>query len=630
MSDRVEEERPLQRCINDLISIVALPALWSGREPRQIVANALEAAVGILRLDLAYLCQIDMVDGPPVEMVRSGAGQIHPDRLQDVTHALGREAARSAQASVKVIPNPAGAGEISIATFPLGLHQIGVLIAGSQRADFPTQIESLLLRVMGNQVAIGLQEAWRQTEQRRRAEDLERRVADRTTQLSSANAELTREMARRNHSEAELVALKDRLGIELAAMTRLHDLSTRLLASSELQPILDEVLSATITLQNADLGNVRLYNPQTRTLQLFAQRGFQPDFVTQFGEVDENSVTSSGRALRLRERVIIEDVQTDPLYEPYREVASRAGYRAQQSTPLFSRGGEVLGMITTHFHKSHRPSGYELQMTDLYALQAAEIIELKRAEDTVRRTREELVHVSRVTTMGELTASIAHEINQPLAAVVANAGACRRWLSMDNPHIEEACAALGRISRDANRASEVISGIRAFLKRGENARSIVAVEDVIHDVTQLVQGEARDKDVALIVSPAEDLPPVRVDRVQLQQVLLNLCINAIEAMGPIRERVRTLEVSSAADGLSEVRIAVCDCGPGLDPEHRDRIFDAFYTTKPGGMGMGLAISRSIINAHGGRLWATPNEGPGETFQFTLPVAGNPEHAMPVH
>jgi signal transduction histidine kinase len=225
--------------------------------------------------------------------------------------------------------------------------------------------------------------------------------------------------------------------------------------------------------------------------------------------------------------------------------------------------------------------------------------------------------------MGELAASIAHEVNQPLAAVVANGHACARWLAAKPPNLQEANDAVQRIVRDANRASEVTSRIRTFLKRGTPQRMELDLGEVVHEAIGMVQGEARARNVSLRVEAAADLPPVVADRVALQQVILNLVMNAIEAMSAVEERDRVVEVGADKHGADAVRVAVRDSGVGLDPKRRNRIFDAFYTTKPEGMGMGLAISRSIVETHGGRLWATANEIAGETFQFTLPLAARP-------
>jgi PAS domain S-box-containing protein len=241
---------------------------------------------------------------------------------------------------------------------------------------------------------------------------------------------------------------------------------------------------------------------------------------------------------------------------------------------------------------------------------------LRQAEQAVNQARAELAHVNRAMTMGELTASIAHELNQPLAAVVTNANACERWLAAPMPNIEEANDSLRRITRDAMRASEVISRIRGLLTRRSSPKTLLRIDEVVRDVSLLVQTEARAKNVQVQIISAQELPAIVADRVQLQQVILNLVMNAIEAMSAV-EGVRSLEVRAQAYAEG-VQISVHDSGTGVDPRIAHRIFDAFFTTKTDGMGMGLAISRSIIEAHGGRLWASSSGGPGATFQFTLP------------
>jgi PAS domain S-box-containing protein len=250
-----------------------------------------------------------------------------------------------------------------------------------------------------------------------------------------------------------------------------------------------------------------------------------------------------------------------------------------------------------------------------------DITERKRAEEALRQTQAALAHLSRVMTMGELTASIAHEVNQPLAGVITNGNACLRWLAREAPDLEEARAAVERIIRDGNRASEVIRRIRALAKKTDPQTAWLDVNDVIHEVGALVQSEVRKHRVLLRMALSTALPPLLGDRVQLQQVVLNLIINGIEAMSSVADRPRELLIQSGTQGSSGIFVAVRDSGIGLDPQHLARLFDAFFTTKPGGMGMGLSISRTIIEAHGGQLWATPNEGHGATFRFTLPTGG---------
>lgn len=808
------------------------------------------------------------------------------------------------------------------------------------------------------------------------------------------------DVTERKKAREELVLLKDELAAELAAMTRLHEWSTRLMASAELEPLLEEILHAVIELQNADLGNVQLYNPQSRTLQIVAQHGFRPDFLDQFREVRDDSAPC-GQALSRGSRIIVEDIQTDAAFEPHRQIAASAGFRAAQSTPLFGRSGQPLGVISTHFRFPHRPSERELRLTDLYARQAAEMVEIKQAEarlreyekvvenleemivvvdreyryvlanraflsyralereqligrssremlnegvfDTVIKekldecfqgkvvkyelrykypelgereifisyfpiegptgveqaacviqditerkqaeaalqrseaeakaraeelaaildavpgmalisrdprggkitgsrvayellrlpyganisksapegeqplnfrivkdghelapcdlpvqkaaatgqevreseitlvfddgtvrdmfgnaapllndegvvrgavgvfvdiserkraerslrlfrmlvdqsndaievvdpetlrfidindracinlgyTREELlamkVHdvdpnvdeslhakifeelrasgsaiveslhrrkdgstfpveisikqvqldrtyivsvarditerkraeqafqesqaaltrVARIATMGELTASIAHEINQPLAAMATNASASLHWLAIQPPNLAEARQAMVGAMQEANRASSVVSRIRTLLTKASPELRPLDVNEVIREVLALTHNELVTTGVALHTDLASDIPTVLGDRVQLQQVILNLIMNAIDAMTVNNDRPRRLLIKSARDAEG-VLVRVEDSGRGISAEELPRIFDSFYTTKPQGIGMGLSISRSIVEAHGGRLWATPGSAHGAVFQLILP------------
>jgi C4-dicarboxylate-specific signal transduction histidine kinase len=249
----------------------------------------------------------------------------------------------------------------------------------------------------------------------------------------------------------------------------------------------------------------------------------------------------------------------------------------------------------------------------------AEIAERMRAEEGLRKTRAELEHVTRVLTMGEIVASIAHEINQPLAGVVTNAGACLRWLDGEAPNLDEARDAARRIVRDGTRAGDVITQLRGLLKKTEPEKARLDVNHVIEDAITLVQREARTHEVSLAFEPAAGLPAVTADRIQLQQVVLNLALNAIEAMsaspGP-----RSLRISTCRREPDEVEVAVEDSGPGIAAADLERIFDAFFTTKAGGLGMGLSISRSIVDGHGGRLRAIHLPGGGARFSFTLPAS----------
>lgn len=271
----------------------------------------------------------------------------------------------------------------------------------------------------------------------------------------------------------------------------------------------------------------------------------------------------------------------------------------ESGIPRYTPGGEFAGYI-----------GCNIDITDR-----------KRAEEErekLRQLQADLAHVNRVTTMGELTASLAHEIKQPISAALTNANTCLRWLDRDEPDVEEARGAVSRIIKDVTRASEIISRIRLLFKKGELQRELVGVNEVIREMIVLLGNEAERYSILINTALAPDLPNVWADRVQLQQVLLNLMLNGIEAMNE-RSVAAELTIKSQRSPDDQVLISVSDNGVGLPLEQVNNVFDAFFTTKPQGSGMGLSISRSIVELHGGQLWAVANSDRGATFFFTLPI-----------
>ena len=256
-----------------------------------------------------------------------------------------------------------------------------------------------------------------------------------------------------------------------------------------------------------------------------------------------------------------------------------------------------------------------------------DITERKRAEETLREkehalqnVRTELARVSRLTTLGEMTTSIAHEVSQPIGAMVTSAGACARWLAADPPAFAEARGALDNIVADGKRAREVIGRIRALTKRQAPRKELLDINLKIAEVLALTEHELRSHDIVLRTQLDKSVPRIAGDRVQLQQVILNLIVNAMDAMSGADDRARELTIVSGWDGTNAVVVEVRDSGTGLDAQSAERLFEAFYTTKAEGIGIGLSISRSIVEAHGGRLWAASNEPHGAVFRFSLPVA----------
>ena len=251
-----------------------------------------------------------------------------------------------------------------------------------------------------------------------------------------------------------------------------------------------------------------------------------------------------------------------------------------------------------------------------------------RAEETASRAQAELARLSRLISAGQFASWITHEVNQPISAIVTNGEATLRWLAKDIPNLPEAQAAILCIIRDAHRAGAVISGTRAMLARDKPDFFDVDLNEILQDVILLTQGERTRSRVIVRTTLFPDLPLVKGDRIQLQQVILNLMLNGIDAMRPVHNRRRVLQIRSGVAASGDVMVAVEDCGVGIDPADIDRLFDHFFTTKADGLGLGLPISRSIVTAHGGRLWASPASVRGAVFQFTIPRSTGPTQEQP--
>jgi PAS domain S-box-containing protein len=843
------EIKRLQSCINDLISVLALPAIWSGSESSQILGTLLDVLLTMLRLDFAYARLSDAGDGPPIEVLRLGDHRHSSVQPRQFGQALDRWLTGNQTGARCVVPDPVGEGEVSIASFSLGLqHEGGVLVAGSRRADFPTEVERLLLRVAANQAGIGLQEARRSGEQKRIAEMLEQRVVERTRQLTTVNDNLRRSEAylaeaqrlsrtgsfgwrvstgeiiwseetfrifqydrttvptvelilQRVHPEdASLVSqtierasqdgktfdfehrlmmpdgsvkyvrvvghpstndesgdfefvgavtdITDRKRAEEALrrsegylaqaqrlthsgswawnvhtgarfwsqetfrifgynpekmkptwsdiLERVHPedrqaivqkakLETTLREDSEFDwrivlpdgrikhlhsiahPVMDvsgEVTEIVGTLMDVT-ESVRaeaLRDGESRILEMIARDAPLEDILEKLVRVVESQFAgllcsvllldedgqhvrhgaaptlpksyidaidglpigpktgSCGTAMYRREPVVVTDILQDPLWEPYRGVAEPYGLRACWSTPILAHSGKALGSFAMYYREPRSPSPAETRALEMATHLAGIAIERKLAGEERERLRQlqaDLAHINRVTTMGELTASLAHEVNQPIAAAVTDANTCLRWLTRDRPDVEEARQAASRIVKDATRAGEIISRIRLLFKKGTTQRELVDVNEVIREMIVLLHGEATRYSVSIRTELA-DLPQVMADRVQLQQVLMNLMINGIDAMKDA-DGMRELIIRSQQAEDGQLMLSISDTGVGLPPQQADQVFNAFFTTKPHGTGMGLRISRSIVESHGGRLWAADNSQPGASFYITLPT-----------
>ena len=319
---------------------------------------------------------------------------------------------------------------------------------------------------------------------------------------------------------------------------------------------------------------------------------------------------------------------SDLSYEPDRHAVKS---RIQE---CFEHPGRTMGWETRRIHKDGRilwiretANAVSLKKRPVLLIVCEDITEQKRAEETSEKLRQELAHLAhlgRVSTVAELTASLAHEIKQPIGSAVTNAEACLRFLDRDHPDVPEAREAALEMIRDARRAADTIDRVRSLYRKGSSHREMVDVNDVIRDMVLMLRNEANRYSVTIRTELDETVPQVIADRVQLQQVMMNLLLNGIEAM---RDTVGELSIKSRLAEDGQLLVSIIDTGVGLPTGRADQVFDAFFTTKSQGTGLGLAITRSIVESHGGRVWATANSGPGTTFQFTLPQQKGRKHDL---
>ena len=579
--------------LRDLIAILALPAVWSGRDAVDIPEAVLEALSSMLRLDLAYIRAADPAGSGPVETARVQGRPDLGSRGREIAGLLADGTTDPDANQALVLPDPATGEPLRATRTALGLAgHTGVVIAASRRSSFPTPFERFLLQSIIMQAEVALRNAALMTalhhalhcEQGARAdaeaanrakdllnEELERRVVERTRQLSLVNQELRSEIAERKRAEA---ALRE-------SEQRFRDYA--------------ETASDWLWETGPDHSFTRVSEELTLGIGPAGRIGVTRwDFATDLEEEPEK--------WRLH-------VATLEAHQPFRgfvyRTASADGsvvYIATSGKPVFDADGRFLG--------------YRGVSTDVTATVRAE-----QVERALHLAQAELARVTRVTTLGELAASIAHEINQPLAAIGADANACLHWLAADRPDLDSVREALTAILKDGDRAAAVISRIRTLLARSPVAHGPCDLTGVIRDVLPLVGPEIERHGIRLETSLGPDLPPVMGDRIQLQQVLLNLLLNAAEAVRDVPPERRRLVVRATLEPREDgpwAVVAVEDAGVGFGEVEAPRLFEAFYTTKPGGLGMGLSISRSIIDSHRGRLWATANPDHGATFHLALP------------
>jgi C4-dicarboxylate-specific signal transduction histidine kinase len=423
------------------------------------------------------------------------------------------------------------------------------------------------------------------------------------------------------HGERTASELQDRVTELVEQQTAISEV-LRAIASSphDLQPIFDAILDSVTRLCRADVGSLRL--SEESGLRLVALRG-DPFVVSQAWSsfavlAEKGSLLSRLATSRLPTHIpdltaLEGDLRDDSW-------AVNAGLRTSLVVPLL-KDHEIVGVITLGRKQLQPFTDKQISLFMDFAAQATIALESTRRERQYREMQSELAHANRVATMGQLTASIAHEITQPIAAARNNARAALNFLDKSPPDVAEVREALTCIVNDADRAGNVVDRIGSLIKKAPPRKEVVDLNAAILEVITLTRSEAVKNGVTVGTQLAGELPRIRCDRVQLQQVMLNLIVNAIQSMSGVEGGNRELQISTLSIEPEGVRVGVRDTGPGVPPESLPRLFEPFYTTKAEGMGMGLAICRSIVEAHGGRLWATACE-PGTLFQFTVPAEQN--------
>jgi PAS domain S-box-containing protein len=827
-----QEIKQLQRCMNDLVSVLALPAMWSGGKPSQIIHTLLDALLPMLELDLVYVRLKEPLGDAPLELARFASSLNQVSRATELGETLNQWFGDGPQKWPPVARKSVGTDNISVASMHLGLNgEIGVIVAGSQRSNFPVQAERLLLNIAANQASLGLQEARLLSQQKSLANELDRRVAERTAELAAANEELRKEIGERRKIEERLLegeaALQkafeeikkseakfrqvfdaiptlawcnfpdgpneflnkrwhDYTGLspeeshgwgwqaafhaedlppllkrwgellisgepgEIEARLRrfdgvyrwflisvepLHDEAGQIVrwygtstdiedrkraeqalreSEAQLRRTVDAIpglvctmsLAGEITTLNRPLleffgktpeelknwqmtdavhpddlprvvttyeFSIRTGTPyevehrcrradgayrwfQVRALPVHDTDGQNAGWYVLLTDIDDRK--RAEEALLASENNLRKIVDGIPgllcTFNPAgkielanRQLLKYFGLTVEEMNAWATNGmvypddlRRIMPTVADTF-KIGTPFDEQLRyrradgvyrwfqvrivpvqdtdgrITGFYGL-ITDIEDRKHAEEELRRIESELAHASRVMSLGVLTASIAHEINQPLSGIVTNSGTCLRMLAADPPNVDGARETAKRTIRDGHRVSDVVARLRALFSKKSGTIEPIDLNEAAREVIAMSLGGLQKNRVALRLDLDDELPIVRGDRIQLQQVILNLIRNASDAMSTVEDRPRQLLIRTERDEGNRVRLTVQDSGIGFAPHVVERLFEAFYTTKNDGMGVGLSVSKSIIEIHQGRLWATLNDGPGATFSFSIP------------
>jgi PAS domain S-box-containing protein len=693
------DAKDLRRCINDLISLLALPAVWSGGDPSQVLKTLLDALVRILRLDLASVRLTVAVGEAPVEIVRIAERHGPTPPAHEICEALNQCLINGSRKWPPPLRGVMGAGDVSILAMPLGLQgELGVIVVAAERADFPLQTEALLLSVAANQGSIGLQEARLLSHQKQVSSSLDDRVVQRTAELARANEELKKELAERARIEVRLRQEEVELKLSEARKTAILESALDCILTIDHEgcitefnpaaehtfgyrreevlgkPMANVIIPSSLREKHREgfahylaTGEARVLGKRIETTAVRADGSEFPVELAISRIPLEGPPSFTGYLRDITERKRAErELQRSEAFLAEAQHLSRIGsfswrvptdeitwsdqlYRifqidrdAQLTFELIGTRihPEDLSIFQEHIERSRRERSdvqieFRLQLPDgaikyvhveahargghEYIGAVQDVTERRSSEEALSKARSDLAHVARVTSLGVLTASVAHEINQPLSGIVTNASTCLRMLAADPPNVDGARETARRTIRDGNRASEVVTRLRALYAKKDPEIELMDLNEATREVIALSLSELQRNRVTLRQELADDLPLVTADRVQLQQVISNLLRNASEAMSAVDDRPRDLLIRTELNDRDRVNLSVSDVGIGFEAQTAAKVFEAFYTTKNEGMGIGLSVSRSIIERHHGRMWATPNDGPGVTFSFSIPT-----------
>jgi PAS domain S-box-containing protein len=686
------EIKRLQRCINDLVSLLALPGIWTVSNPSQILHTLLDALMRMLSLDLISVRLNNPVSEAPVEIVRLAEPRGPMPSTHEICEALSGSFADNSRKWPPLLRNVLGEGDVSIVPLPLGLQgELGIIVAATQRTDFPRQTEALLLSVAASQASIGLQEAQLRIQQKHIADELDQQVAQRTAELAAANAELQLQVGLLQHIPVAAWTLKpdgtpdfvNQVWLEYAGQTlefvRSHPEAWMTSVHPEDREIAERSFWEGVRSGQGFAMETRFLRARDATYRWHLNRAV----VLRDAEGKVIKFVGTSTDIDDRKRAEEKLLRSEAFLSEGQRLGQVGSYSWRPATDEITWSAELyriyefeigvpvtLELIRSRVHPEdltliekmkmvdqaregghHFEWRYRLLMPDhsikyLHAIAHAtrdqdgqpeyvasvqDVTARRLAEEARDKAQSELANVARVMTLGALTASIAHEVNQPLSGIITNASACLRMLATDPPQVEGARETARRTIRDGNRMSDVITRLRALFAKKEPTIESVNLNEAVLEVIALSMVELQKNRVMLCPELADELPLIIGDRVQLQQVILNLLRNGSDAMSTVEDRRRRLLIRTERDEGDRVRLTVQDAGVGFDPQAADRLFDAFYTTKRDGMGIGLAVSRSIIEKHHGRLWGTLNDGPGAAFSFSIPrTPEGPAHADSIH